>query len=196
MSKKAPTKGETRGKAKQVKPTAVAAPMDQARLRKATMVLGPVLVLNVALAWRRGADWKSDHTLFATAIEVVPGSARAHHNYGSALLNEGKPSLAIPELLKASEILPSWSDPHAQLGAAMFDLERKSEAETHFRKAVELEPSSAKAVFNLAVYLAREGRLAEAKGVLDPFVRKNPGRTREASLLQQINADLEGPGGK
>jgi protein O-mannosyl-transferase len=166
------------------------APVDRARWRAAAIVLGPVLALNVALAWRRAAAWKNDHTLFEAAIEVVPGSARAHHNYGTALLNEGKASMAIGPLLRATEILPSWSEPHAQLGVALLEAGRPREAEEHFRAAVELEPDGPKAVFNLALFLGREGRLGEARDVLAPFVARSPRRTREAALLRQIEADL------
>jgi len=167
--------------------------VDQAAWRRAAIVVAPVLVLNLALAWQRAKVWRDDHTLFEAAIEVVPNSARAHQNYGAALLNEGKASLAIPEFKRASEILPSWSEPHALLGAALFDTGRTSEAEAHFRKAVELEPDAPKAVYNLAAFLAREGRLDETKAVLEPFVRKFPGRTREASLLRRIEAALASP---
>lgn len=166
------------------------APLDPARVRRAAMLLGPVLVVNIALAWQRAKVWKDDRSLFEAALEVVPGSARAQHNYGSALLNEGKASLSIPYFERASEILPTWSEPHAQLGVAFFEEGRAREAEAHFLKAVELEPDAPKAVFNLAVFLARAGRLDEAKVVLVPFVQKHPGNAREASLLRQVEAGL------
>lgn len=160
------------------------------QLRNAAILLAPVLVVNVALAMQRAKVWKDDRSLFEAALAVVPGSARAQHNYGSALLNEGKAALSIPYFERASEILPSWSEPHAQLGVAWLDEQRPAEAEEHFRKAVALEPEAPKAVFNLAVFLLREGKLAEAKSLLTPFVQKFPARAREASLLRQVEARM------
>ena len=162
-------------------------------VRAFVLVLALVMLGNVALAWDRAADWKNDRTLFEAAIEATPRSARAHHNYGSALLNEGKAAASIAPFERASEILPTWSEPHAQLGAALFETGRAREAEVHFRKAVELDPNSAKAVFNLAVFFGREGRLEDARATLAPFVERHPKRTREAALLRQIEASLREP---
>ncbi|MDI1449414.1 tetratricopeptide repeat protein [Polyangium sp. 6x1] len=167
--------------------------VDPTHVRAFVLVLAPVMLGNLALAWNRGADWANDRTLFASAIEVVPRSARAHHNYGSALLNEGKAAASIGPFERASEILPTWSEPHAQLGVALLETGRVRESEEHFRKAVELDPDAAKAVFNLAVFLARQGRLEEARATLAPFVARHPNRTREAALLRQIEADLRSP---
>ncbi|MDC3961693.1 tetratricopeptide repeat protein [Polyangium jinanense] len=167
--------------------------VEPANLRSFVLVLGPVMLANLALAWSRAADWENDRTLFASAMEVVPRSARAHHNYGSALLNEGKSAASIASFERAVEILPTWSEPHAQLGVAMLDTGRVREAEEHFRKAVELDPDSTKAVFNLSVFLARQGRLEEVRANLAPFVERHPNRAREAALLRQIEADLRSP---
>ncbi|MRG91623.1 tetratricopeptide repeat protein [Polyangium spumosum] len=166
---------------------------DPARLRSLVLVLAPVMLGNAALAWDRTADWENERTLFASAIEVVSRSARAHHNYGSALLNEGKAAAAIAPFEEACEILPTWAEPHAQLGVALLEAGRPREAEEHFRKAVELDPASPKAVFNLAVFFAREGRLEEARSTLAPFVERHPKRSREAELLKQIEATLRAP---
>ncbi|MDI3287695.1 tetratricopeptide repeat protein [Polyangium sp. 15x6] len=179
-------KGKKRAAQKQPK-------AEPAQVRSFVLVLAPVMLGNLALAWSRAGDWKNDRTLFASAIEVVPRSARAHHNYGSALLNEGKSAASIASFERASEILPTWSEPHAQLGVAMLDAGRVREAEEHFRKAVELDPDSTKAVFNLAVFLGRQGRLEEARASLAPFVERHPNRAREAALLRQIEGDLRTP---
>jgi len=167
---------------------------DPTRARWAALVLAPVLLGNAALAWGRAADWKDERSLFEAAIAVVPSSARAHHNYGTSLLNGGQAVRAIGPLLRASEILPSWAEPHAQLGVALLEAGRAREAESHFRKAVELDPTSPKAVFNLAVFLAREGRLVDARDTLAPFVARFPGRTREAELLRKLEADVGASG--
>ncbi|MDI1435095.1 tetratricopeptide repeat protein [Polyangium sorediatum] len=167
--------------------------VDPAHVRSFVLVFAPVMLGNLALAWSRAADWKNERTLFEAAIEVVPRSARAHHNYGSALLNEGKSAASIRPFERASEILPTWSEPHAQLGVALLDVGRAREAEEQFRKAVELDPDSTKAVFNLAVFQARQGQLDAARATLAPFVEHHPNRTREATLLRQIEADLRSP---
>jgi Tfp pilus assembly protein PilF len=165
-------------------------PLSPTQLRNAAILLGPVLVVNVALATQRAKVWKDDRSLFEAALEVAPGSARVQHNYGSALLLAGESLLSIPYFERASAILPSWSEPQAQLGVAWLDEQQPREAELHLRKAVALEPDAAKSVFNLAAFLLQEGKLAEAKSLLTPFVQKFPARAREASLLRQVEAKM------
>jgi hypothetical protein len=77
-------------------------------LRK-ILVIGWLAILAV-LSWQRTAVWKSNASLWGSAVRVAPCSIRAHYNLSKAL--EGSdPDLALNELrvaaLLSSRMVPA-----------------------------------------------------------------------------------------
>ncbi|MGZ4075775.1 MAG: tetratricopeptide repeat protein [Bacteroidia bacterium] len=56
-------------------------------VNKAAYIFVPVLLLFSIKTFSRNKDWKDNATLFAHDVVTVPNSARAHYNYGTALMD-------------------------------------------------------------------------------------------------------------
>eukprot|EP01051_Picozoa_sp_SAG22_P010514 SAG22_NODE_951_length_6344_cov_2.683747_3_plen_159_part_00 len=63
----------------------------------------------------RAAVWQNDETLWRAAVHAVPASARAHYNFGSALLPR---TAAATAFIRALEIDPEYEPAWSNLGAA------------------------------------------------------------------------------
>ena len=99
----------------------------QTLLQKSRAVgVGVVVLILFACGDRtvvRNADWESNFTLFASAVEAVPRSAKAHFNLGHEMHDRGNWQEALdaaqralaadPELYDAMEVV---AKSHLQLG--------------------------------------------------------------------------------
>jgi tetratricopeptide (TPR) repeat protein len=88
-------------------------------------------------------DWRSNETLFRSAVAVVPSSARAHFLLGSELLDQREPAAVaegLKELEQALAIYPAYvrDDPvfASNLGIALLQFERYEEAARALESAV------------------------------------------------------------
>ncbi len=118
-----------------------------------------------AATYARNFAWRDELTLWSDVVAKSPRKARPHQNLGNALLERGKTSEAVRELLTALSIAPGYADALNDLGAAYNEQGRIDEAIPALRKAVALEPGYANAHINL-------GSSLQAKGWLDDAMRE------------------------
>jgi Tfp pilus assembly protein PilF len=122
----------------------------------------------LALAIRthvRNSDWHDELSLWSSAVNAVPGDARAHLNLGTALAKiPGRLPDAITEFRTAVRILPNDADKHSYLGRALAKTPGgASDAVGEFRAALRIQPNVASVRYNLGYVLARmPGRLPDA----------------------------------
>jgi Tfp pilus assembly protein PilF len=83
------------------------------------------------------AEWKK-------ALDLDPGSVKAHNNLGAVLLREGKADEAIKHFQKALDVDPQLDEAHNNLGLALWEKGRLDEAIRHIQRALELEPGYAR----------------------------------------------------
>jgi tetratricopeptide (TPR) repeat protein len=95
-------------------------------------------------------------------VPVQPSPDPTYLNYGSELLDTGRPVDAEPLLRVAVRIDPNNADPRLILGYALQQAGRNQEAIDEFRRAVSTAPNSAEPHRALAAALHREGNMAEA----------------------------------
>jgi len=78
-----------------------------------------------ARTYARNFDWLDDRSLWTSAANVCPGSAKAHYNLGnvSKELLGGLPE-AIAQYEAALRIYPEYAPAHNNLGLALADSER------------------------------------------------------------------------
>jgi tetratricopeptide (TPR) repeat protein len=105
-----------------------------------------VVVVAVALlaAWAAGSVsrsqvWKSDHALWADAIEKAPNSPNAHYNYAWASHNAGDMMEAVEHYRRAASLAPS-ADAHYNLGVIFMGQSMIDEAQAEFRAALVIDP--------------------------------------------------------
>ena len=78
----------------------------------------------VAAVWSetlhtRNLEWRSNETLFESALRVCPSGAKHHQQYGMLLLNRRNTTGALHHLKRALQIDPDWCEPHLYIGKAI-----------------------------------------------------------------------------
>jgi hypothetical protein len=136
--------------------------------------------------YARNSDWLDDRSLWTSAVNVCPGSAKAHINLGSALSKlPGRLPEAIAEYEVALRIEPGNAVVHMNLGNALSELPgRLAEAIAEYEAALRIDPDYAEAHFNLGNALSRlPGRLADAISEYEAALRIRP----DPKLRQMVN---------
>ncbi len=142
-----------------------------------------VSLLIVALAVRtyeRNFDWQDDTSLWTSAVQVSPDSAKAHLNLGVAILDvPGRLTDAIGEYQIALGIEPNNAQTHYNLGLALSRLPgRLDNAIEQYRAAVRIRPDYSDAHNNLGNALSQvPGDLPEAIAEYRAALRLNPDYT-------------------
>jgi len=169
------------------------------RLRRPVTAWAALGVMCLALAARtyaRNFDWKDEFSLWISAVDICPGSAKAHYNLGKTLeVVPGRLPDAIAEYRVALRIDPDHADVHNNLGNALARLPgRLPEAIAEYQAAVRIQPDRAEPHNNLANALARiPGRLPEAIAEYQAALRIRPDSAEVHYNL--ANALLRLPGG-
>jgi tetratricopeptide (TPR) repeat protein len=141
---------------------------------------GPALILGLAvlaLAARtvaRNEDYRSDLSIWRSAVENWPANPRAHNNLGNALANAGRLREAIAQDEEALRLEPDFPEAHNNLGLALASGGRFTEAIAQYKEALRLKPDFSQAYNNLGIALEGEGRLPEAIAQYEQTVRLRP----------------------
>ncbi|HEX7895518.1 MAG TPA: tetratricopeptide repeat protein [Terriglobales bacterium] len=118
---------------------------------------------DVALNFAEKKQFDAASAAWKKALEMAPDDARAHNNYGVALMEMGRVDEAVPEFRRALELNRDSSQTHNNLGSALAEKGEVEEALPLFQKAVELNPDNGSAQVNLGNALALHSqRLPEA----------------------------------
>lgn len=150
------------------------------RPRALPMASAAVAVACFALAVRtyaRNLDWKDDFSLWSSAVETVPGSAKAHYNLAKALeAIPGRTSQAIGEYRESLRIDPDHADVHNNLANALLAVPGgMPEAIAEYQAAMRLQPGRVEPHNNLAnALLNMPGRLPDAIAEYQAALRIQP----------------------
>jgi tetratricopeptide (TPR) repeat protein len=129
-----------------------------------------LLAVHSARVIQRNYDWRNDLSLWASALEVCPRSAKVRHTYGGHLLTVGKNEEAIHHLKVAMEIDPEEVSIYHWLTKAHLRLNHKKEALEAATQAFVLQPYSPQIVLSLREILASIPTLKYLSGPNDPFL--------------------------
>jgi protein O-mannosyl-transferase len=147
---------------------------------RGAMVTAVVAVLCVACAARtyaRNFDWENDRSLWTSAVEAVPESAKAHYNLGTLLSDvPAQRAQAISELEAALRINPDKPDAHDNLGRLLIeDPARRGDAIAQWEAAVRIDPDMADAHKHLGeAFAVTPGRLPDAIAEFQVAARLQP----------------------
>jgi tetratricopeptide (TPR) repeat protein len=166
-----------------------------AAARVAWAALGLVCVAFTARTYARNFDWRDDRSLWASAVDVCPGSARPHYNLGLELerIPEQLPE-AIAEYQVALRIEPDFAEAHNNLANALARTPgRLPEAIAEYQAALRIRPGLASVHYNLANALARiPDRLPEAIGEYQAALRIRPDYADAHDALANALARMPG----
>jgi tetratricopeptide (TPR) repeat protein len=138
------------------------------------------------LTYLRNEDYWTSLTLWRSTMLQCPGNARAHNNYGVALIDSKRLAEAEEQFQTAASINPNYSDAQYNWGNALLQEGRGSEAIDHYREALRLKPNFSGAQNNWGNALEQLGRPNDALehyqdalqlDPMNPEVRYNLGNT-------------------
>lgn len=184
---------------------------DRSKLRKrvALALLGLVLYGGVRRTAQRCGDWRSDFTLFKSALKVCPDSGKVLLNSGILATRAGNYDLALALEERALELAPGYCEPRFHRASALIGKQRVSEAVRELRASLACPQVASSALQQLnAVYASWVEQAAEQEswvtvmdawaGVLaDPEVQ----RVEEAAMNWETaafsvlaNPQIDNPG--
>jgi tetratricopeptide (TPR) repeat protein len=140
--------------------------------------LGLVCVVFTARTHTRNFDWQNGISLWTSAVDVCPESARPHYNLANELQHiPGRLPEAIAQYREAIRIEPDRADAHDNLGNVLSGIPgRLPEAIAEYRAALRSGPDLAVVHNDLATALARmPGHLPEAIAEYQAALRLQPG---------------------
>ncbi len=108
------------------------------------------------------------------ALELEPDFARAHVNYGFALMRMGRREEAFQHFEKAVEISPSDAFALTNYAAAMLEVDRVDDALHYARRALDRGEDNASANYTYGQALIRAGNTEEAIVHLRRALQTNP----------------------
>jgi tetratricopeptide (TPR) repeat protein len=107
-------------------------------------------------------DWAAASSSFKHAIDLDPGNADAHSQYGEFLTAQGRFTEALAEMRRAREIDPMNHVPRAGVAMVLFYLGRYPEAEAELQQILAISKKMSGAKFMLGRVYAAQGRTEEA----------------------------------
>ncbi len=110
----------------------------------------PVHASNLAAMLNHLKRYRDAETLLAPVLEKHAINPHVWMQYGVALLEQGRPSEALPNIERAVEMQPKNYMSHTNLGICLKMLGERDKARACFEKALELEPKYQLARDNLA----------------------------------------------
>lgn len=141
---------------------------------------------------------------YLKAIELQPGDAAYHNNYGLALSRAGKFAEGQAELAKAAQLdPPNAGRYYFNLGAILVNTGHSDESYEAFQKAIAADPNYADGYYQIGLYLlgkaqvAADGKITPAPGTAEAFQKylelKPDGPYADAakSSLQAITGSVQ-----
>lgn len=117
----------------------LASKLDKKAAKASVVVAAALLAAWAAGSASRSQVWKSDHALWADAVEKAPNSPNAHYNYAWANHNSGRMMEAVEHYRRAASLAPS-ADAHYNLGIIFMGQSMIDEAQAEFTAALEIDP--------------------------------------------------------
>ncbi|XP_062313501.1 protein O-mannosyl-transferase TMTC4 isoform X2 [Osmerus eperlanus] len=122
-----------------------------------------LLCVHVARCALRSHQWRSEESLFTSALSVCPLNAKVHYNVGKNLADRGNSSGAIKYYREAVRLHPTYVHAMNNLGNILKEREQLDEAERLLAKAVSIQPDFAAAWMNLGIVQNSLGKFQEAE---------------------------------
>lgn len=110
-------------------------------------------------------------------------SARVAHKLAVLYDRLGRDDRAVAEYRRALAESPSNPGVHNDLGYFFLSRDRAADSERHFRAALDIDPLFDRAVVNLGLALAAQGRIDEAIETMDRVLPPEQSRSNAAMVL-------------
>jgi predicted O-linked N-acetylglucosamine transferase (SPINDLY family) len=145
---------------------------------------------NLGLTYHRLGDYDQADACFRRSTDLQPDRLTAWLNWSVSACMGGYARDAEQYARRSLQLNPRQADAWLNLGNALLDLNLLAEADAAYRQALDLRPDLAEATLSHALLLERQGRLPEAIGSFEKFVRARPKDWRGHAGLGQIYSAL------
>lgn len=129
-------------------------------IRKSYYILCLIFLLRTI---QRSIEWKSEDSLFTSALEVCPLNAKVHYNIAKIAADQNNKTFAMQEYRLALNLNPNYEQAMNNLANLLREQNRYQEAEKYLREAVRIRPNFAAAWMNLAIVLSNTNASEEAE---------------------------------
>jgi protein O-mannosyl-transferase len=136
--------------------------------------------------------WRDSYALFSHAVAVTSRNGVAEGNLGAALMQMGRPDLALPHFEAAEEFMPQLSTPHYNLGVLRQQQGHPEVAEQEYQLALKYSMDVTEIVQahnNLGFLLLSLGRVPEAEREFTSALQINP--SKQNSLIGRGMAEFD-----
>jgi len=151
-------------------------------------------VLNtLGIAYAQAGQREPARHIFERVLTINPGSSVPLENLGMLALEQGDLQSARKHFERAIAVDPRSSRAHSNLGVVFEHSGDRERAIAEWQTAVRLDASDLDALYNLGTSLAAANRRADAKPVLERFLRvAPPSRERDRQHVQRLLAASSG----
>jgi protein O-mannosyl-transferase len=142
------------------------------------------VVVYASMTFLQISYWHDSYALFSHALAVTNRNGIAEDNLGTALMEMGRPDLAVPHFISAAEFAPYLSTPHYNLGVLQQQQNHAELAKAEYELALKYstDPTElAQAHGNLGFLLMEGSDLNGAKDQFTAALQINP--EKQNSLL-------------
>ncbi|XP_017892077.1 transmembrane and TPR repeat-containing protein 4-like [Ceratina calcarata] len=122
-----------------------------------------LITLFFTRSWIRSEQWKTETTLYRSALPVCPLNAKVHYNIAKNAADSGNSTLAQYEYKEALRLNPTYAQAMNNLGNLLKDQGKHLEAESLFKRAIELQEDFATAWMNLGIVLSALRKYEESE---------------------------------
>jgi arylsulfatase A-like enzyme/Flp pilus assembly protein TadD len=148
----------------------------------------------LGIAYARVGRRQDAFATFTRVLTIDARNAMALQNLGSLHLEQREWADARAAFSRALDVDPALAATHTGLGVVELETGNRSAAFDHWRRAIELDPTDFNALYDLAVELARDGRMEAARPYAERFVRTAP-PALFADDIRRVEGLLRGSGG-
>jgi len=136
-----------------------------------------------ALTWNRNLIYQQELMLWKQTSERCPQNARAHNNYGLALMRSGQLELAQSEFEKTIALRPEHAFAYRNLGDIAMIQKDYARAAKQYQTAIDIDPSFTDAKINL-------GECRIENGESDSAIRLFEEVLEDSNVLPEVRTRL------
>lgn len=150
-------------------------------------------------AWTQAGAWANDVALFSRAVRNVPNSLMLRHNYGVALMGDGRYGEAVNQYEKALALISPKDGPgypaylRFSLGNAHLGNKDAASAEREYKAAIALAPRFFQAYNNLGLVYWGRGLENKAQACFNKALEINPNFQDAKNNLEDMGRSREAP---
>ncbi len=143
-----------------------------------------VAINNLGNAYRQAKNWSEAQRAFEQSLQLDTQDPEANYGLGMVYAQQNDPQNALLYLKRAIQSRADYPEALNNLGVVYLRLKSAGDAENSFQQAVRVAPDFLQSYLNLARLYAAQGKISNARDVLNELLKRKPG---DAAALQELS---------